>query len=358
MSAESEHLSGAIQLTFPERFARAGEAYFSADMTRIIFQAIDAPAPGEQPAEIYTMYVADLLREGDEIRGLGTITRVSPAGSANTCGWFDPHDSTTIYFASTIAPPSNDEDVPGYQRGSGRYKWSFPREMQIVRCDLDDPALGTAAALSTVAGKGEHYHAEGALSPDGRHLVYSSLATGGGDVHVLDLTTGRDVHITTAPGYDGGPFFSPDGRRLCYRSDRAENDLLQIYVAELRFDDEGGVLGLQREFQLTRNEHVNWGPFWHPSGTFLIYATSEMGHHNYEIFGVDADAGDGTTAHPARYGSRRWRITHAPGADVLPVFSPDGKYMMWAGQRGPDRKSQIWAARFSIDAATPAPAAP
>ena len=42
----------------------------------------------------------------------------------------------------------------------------------------------------------------------------------------------------------------------------------------------------------------------------------------------------------------------ASGADILPVFSPDGTYMMWTGQRGPlgegDEKptSQLWIARF------------
>ena len=36
--------------------------------------------------------------------------------------------------------------------------------------------------------------------------------------------------ITQAKGYDGGPFFSPDGKRIIYRSDRKGNDLLQVYV--------------------------------------------------------------------------------------------------------------------------------
>ena len=42
--------------------------------------------------------------------------------------------------------------------------------------------------------------------------------------------------ITDAPGYDGGPFFSPDGKRIIYRSDRKENDLLQIFVNNRRGD--------------------------------------------------------------------------------------------------------------------------
>ena len=30
---------------------------------------------------------------------------------------------------------------------------------------------------------------------------------------------------------------------------------------------------------------------------------------------------------------KKVRLTHAPGADVLPVFSPDGKKLMWTSTR-------------------------
>ena len=31
---------------------------------------------------------------------------------------------------------------------------------------------------------------------------------------------------------------------------------------------------------------------------------------------------------------------------MLPVFSPDGKWMMWTGQRGEDRSSQLYVAEW------------
>ena len=41
------------------------------------------------------------------------------------------------------------------------------------------------------------------------------------------------------------------------------------------------------------------------------------------------------------------RITHAPGADVLPVFSPDGKKLMWTSTRdGRMPGSQLFIADF------------
>ena len=189
----------------------------------------------------------------------------------------------------------------------------------------------------------EHYLAEGSWSPDGRHILYCSLASGAGDIYITDLQSGTSRLIVGDTGYDGGPFFSPDGKRIVYRSDRRGNDLLQLYVAELAFDEGGSITGITKEYQLTDNEHVNWGPFWHPNNRFLIYATSEVSHRNYELFVCDADSGNesGTT----RYGIRRRRITHADGFDGLPVFDTSGKWLMWTSKRETGT-SQLWVAPF------------
>jgi Tol biopolymer transport system component len=40
------------------------------------------------------------------------------------------------------------------------------------------------------------------------------------------------------------------------------------------------------------------------------------------------------------------RITYAPGADVLPVFSPDGKKLMWTSTRDGHQPAQLFIADF------------
>jgi len=340
-----------VQLTSSDRFVKAGEAYFSDDGRRVIFQAVEQPPKGTPPDEHYAMFVADVLRdEAGRVYGLGTSRRISPEGSANTCGWFYPGRSDRVLFATTTAPPSQG-DAPGYQRESGSYEWQFPREMDIVAVDLDK-ADGTAAAFEPLVSDGENYLAEGSISPDGRHLLYTSLATGDGDLYVKDLVTGTSRCIVSAPGYDGGPFFSPDGRRITYRSDRNQDDLLQIFISELAFDDDGAITGVEREFQLTDNGHVNWCPFWTADGRHLVYATSEIGHHNYEIFMIDAQAGDGTS--PTRYGTGARRVTHASAFDGLPAFSSDGSTMIWTSKRSGEDGSQLWVSEFDPHAAASA----
>ena len=100
--------------------------------------------------------------------------------------------------------------------------------MNIVSYDL------ATSQMVSLINDPSNYIAEGSWSPDGRHLLYCSLATGGGDIYVTDLKTRQKSILVDKAGYDGGPFFSPDGKRIVYRSDRRENDLLQLFVAELK----------------------------------------------------------------------------------------------------------------------------
>lgn len=325
-----------MQLTSRDRFVKAGESYFSPDGSRIVFQAVEAGESVPEAEQGYAMFVADVVRRNGVPVALEGIRRISPPGSANTCGWFHPRDPATVIFGSTLAPPRGG-DSPGYQRGTGRYRWAFPPEMRIVQLRLDEPG----AAPVTIAGDGSGYVAEGSVSPDGSALLFTRVdPVTQGDLWVKDLASGEERAVVVAPGYDGGPFFSPDGRSIIYRSDRRNDNLLQLYTADVVRDAGGRITGVAAERALTANEHVNWCPYYHPSGSFAAYATSEVGHDNYEVYLVDV-----------RDPARRVRVTHAPGADVLPAFTSDGRTMVWTSKRDGSGSSQLWCATFDGDAA-------
>jgi len=239
---EASAIGTPVLLTDPAFFLKAGESYFDPAGKRIIFQAIEHPAEGEAADDDYGMYLGDLTFNGaGAITGLTNVIRLNNEGSANTCGWFHPTDENLVLYATTTTPLV-DGDIPGYQRGSGRYRWAFPPKMNIVSHNLTD---GTTTELVT---DDENYLAEGSWSPDARHIVYCSLESGAGDIYITDTKTGIDRLIVGDTGYDGGPFFSPDGKRIVYRSDRRGNDLLQLYVAELKFDDGGAIVGIEKEY--------------------------------------------------------------------------------------------------------------
>lgn len=431
-ASESVYLGTPRQLTFPQQFVKAGESYFDQSGDWVIFQAISRPKEGEGEADpFYAMFVAKLDRAlpGESPAGnasakeggpthftLSDLERVSPAGSANTCGWFHPVQPGAILMASTVSRPA-DEQKSGFQVGSRRYVWMFPDEMEIVTVrsegktraaitrSLDKglpkdgksdtlapektPALVDGAVRGvmknnplTVMFSRPKYDAECSYDKTGRFVLYTHVEENSpegkpdGNIYVYDTKTKRQHALVVAPGYDGGPFFSPDGRSICYRSDRTGNDLLQLFVADLRFEvGSDGVqvpVGIEREWQITSNEHVNWAPYWHPSGEYLVYASSEAGHTNYEVFAATLDwkamrtmpaptpvaegSGSGETIVPATEDASsitpHIRITYAPGADVLPAFSADGKWLIWTSQRGEKIEgearpsSQLWIAEW------------
>lgn len=305
---EAKYLTNITQLTFPSMgFEKAGEAYFSPDAKNIIFQAVPT---GKEHYQIFVMNIEE-----------GIPRMVSTGRGACTCAYFRP-DGKKIIFASSHSNPHLDNDnlpVPGYKREGNNYSWEFTPYMNIYEANPDGSDL---TPLTT----GEAYHAECAYSSDGSRIVYVSNEDGSMNIFTMS-SDGTDVQqVTHSQGYyNGGTFFSPNGKQIVFRADKEKRHYLQIYV----IDTDG-----TNEKQLTANEHVNWAPYWYPNGKVIIYTTSKHGHRNYELYALHLE----TDVHH--------RITHNPSFDGLPVFSPDGTKLMWTSKRGIDNTCQIFLADF------------
>jgi Tol biopolymer transport system component len=129
------------------------------------------------------------------------------------------------------------------------------------------------------------------------------------------------------PGYDGGPFFSPDGKRIIWR----------------RFDEAGLIADIRTmnldgtdERQITDFGAMSWAPYIHPSGQYLLFASNKLGFENFEVFMVDIDG----KKEPVR-------VTYSDGFDGLPVPSPDGTQLAWTSSRGGGREGQIYLAQWN-----------
>jgi Tol biopolymer transport system component len=318
---EGVHLKNVRQVTFG--LARAGEGYFRPDGRGIIFQAVPHPPPSvfhtpAPNADDYQIFAGELKADAP-------LKMVSTGKGQCTCAFYHPDGKSIIFASSHLDPNPPGPKTRPYSR-TERYKWDFPRGMDIFRADPDGSNL---VRLTDTPG----YDAEGSYSPDGKQIVFTSFRDGDAEIYIMDADGKNPRRITRAKGYDGGPFFSPDGKRIIYRSDRRDNDLLQIYIN----NTEGTA-----ERALTDDENVNWGPYFHPDGRHIAFATSRHGHQNYEIYLMDVDTG------------ATERLTYHDGFDGLPVFSPDGKQLMWTSSgRTADRKSQLFLADFTLE---PAPA--
>jgi Tol biopolymer transport system component len=143
--------------------------------------------------------------------------------------------------------------------------------------------------------------------------------------------------LTTVNGYDGGPFFSPDGKRIVWRRFDEQGLIADVWTMNLDGSDPR---------QVTRFNSMSWAPYIHPSGEYLLFASNKLGFENFEVYMVDV-AG---TKEPVR-------VTHSDGFDGLPVPSPDGNRLAWTSSRGGGREGQLFLADWNHEAARKALAA-
>ena len=72
-----------------------------------------------------------------------------------------------------------------------------------------------------------------AYSPDGTTIAFHAYAGGQADIYLLDLATGKVRNLTNDDAYDSDPVFTPDGKRIVYSSQTAENaKLFEIALAD------------------------------------------------------------------------------------------------------------------------------
>jgi Tol biopolymer transport system component len=320
--AEASLLTNIRQLTFAGQ--RAGEGYFSQDGSLLIFQSERDP---DNP--FFQMYVMNLTT--------GETRRVSPGYGKTTCGWIHP-DRQHVLFASTHLDPQarakqkeeRDKRAAGHAR---RYTWDFDEQYDLFQTDLTG---GHLTALTQIRG----YDAEASWSPDGslialtsnRHAYTESLSQEDQATFARDPSSQLDIYVmhadgsqvrrlTTAPGYDGGPFFSPDGKKICWRRFSPDGVTAEVFIMNVDGSE---------QTQLTRLGAMSWAPFFHPSGEYLIFATNVHGSSNFELYLVDT-AGKSSPV----------RVTYTDGFDGLPAFAPEGSRLAWTSSRTSDKKAQI-----------------
>src|SRR5690606_24647265 len=141
--------------------------------------------------------------------------------------------------------------------------------------------------------------------------------------------------LTRTKGYDGGPFFSPDGSKIVYRANHPEGeDELAKYQEIL---EKGLVRPTRLEIfvmnadgseqrQITKNGKANFGPYWHPDGQG-ISVSSHMHDEQGRDFGLYVVGADGEGLE---------RITFNDTFDGFPMFSRDGKTLVFASNRNND----------------------
>ena len=304
VEAGEESFLSLRQITFGGQNA---EGYFSSDESRLIFQSTRD----------------SLLCDQEFVLDLQTLeTRmVSTGAGRTTCGYFLPGD-TRVLFSSTHNGSADCPPQPDFSRG---YVWAVYPDFDIYTADVGD---GKITPLVTSPG----YDAEATVSPLKDRIVFTSTRQGDLDLYSMNLD-GSDVRqLTNETGYDGGAFYSWDGKTIVYRAwhyaDSAEAEeyrhlLKQNLVRPSRMElfvmnaDGSG------KRQITNNGAANFAPFFHPDNHRIIFASNmdDPKGRNFDLYLVDVD------------GKNLKRITTNPTFDGFPMFTRDGRRLVFASNR-------------------------
>ncbi|HEV8542862.1 MAG TPA: M28 family peptidase, partial [Verrucomicrobiae bacterium] len=162
------------------------------------------------------------------------------------------------------------------------------------------------------------------------HKRYETDPSYFAEIYIMNADGSGQKRLTFNPGYDGGPFFMPDGQRIIWRRFETNGVIADVFTMNL---DGTGV------HRVTHFQSMSWAPYPHPSGKYIIFTSNKHGFENFELFLVDTEG----RHEPVR-------VTYSDDFDGLPVFSPDGKKLCWTSNRK-GKPSQLFLADWNDAAA-------
>jgi TolB protein len=298
-----KHFTNVRQLTNEGENA---EAYFSPDGKKLIFQRTTKRDGCDQ---IFSMNI-----DGSDLKML------SNGEGKTTCAYFTS-DKKNIVYASTFKANPVCPPPPDYSRG---YVWALFSGFDIFKADLDGK---NAKPLTTT----DRYDAEATIRKDGM-IAFTSLRDGDLDIYTMDKNGKKVKKLTNELGYDGGPFWSYDGKQIVYRAYHPETEKEKADYLGLLKDNlirptklDLWVMNADgsNKRRVTNINKATFAPYFFPDGKRIIFSSNmdDARGRNFELYAVNVD------------GSNLERITYNDQFDGFPMFSPDGKKIVFCSNR-------------------------
>ncbi|MDK3073251.1 Tol-Pal system beta propeller repeat protein TolB [Sedimentitalea sp. JM2-8] len=211
-------------------------------------------------------------------------------------------DSSSIVLAPRFSPTGDRVLFTSYESG-------FPRINVLDVGNVQRRVLQQTEGTMSFAPR---------FAPDGRTVVFSLEQGGNTDLYRLDIATGTQTRLTTAPSIETAPSFAPDGSQIVFESDRSGTQQLYVMPA-------GGGEATRISFGQGR-----YGtPVWSPRGDLIAFTKQNKGRFHIGVMRVD--------------GSEE-RLLTASFLDEGPTWAPNGRVLMFAREtQGETGRSSLYS---------------
>ena len=175
-------------------------------------------------------------------------------------------------------------------------------------------AGGTASRLAPA----QRSNIDPVWSPDGRRIVFRSYESRDSELYVVNAPpggAGTPFRLTNSAGEDRDPTWSLDGQKIAFVAERNGNK--EIYV----MNADGSA-----QTNLTNNSASDAQPQWSPDGQKIAFTSYRDG--NWEIYVMTAD------------GSAQINLTNNAASEGGPQWSPDGQKIAFVSDR--DAHAEIY----------------
>ena len=163
-------------------------------------------------------------------------------------------------------------------------------------------------------------------SDDGGQITYTQgffagQASDVSDIWIMQADGGGRRNLTNSAANDGVAAFSPDGRRVVFRSSRGGQ--FDLFLMDL----DGSNLR-----QLTNDAARDNFPVFAPSGDAIVFSSDKdsaldaLGFRTFDNYILEL--------HPDGSPGPVTRISDDPGQDSHPWYSPDGQWIVYTSERG------------------------
>ncbi|HHX10967.1 MAG TPA: S9 family peptidase [Firmicutes bacterium] len=212
-------------------------------------------------------------------------------------------------------------------------------------------------------------------SPDGSRLAFVSDRGGDRQIWIMPTAGGEAYQLTKMRRGASNPVWSPDGTKICFtalvdpddkpediqkpmddkareeeRKKRREEPALVTRI-KVKADAAKGLIsngrthlfvqdveGKEPAKQITSGDFDHHNPAWSPDGKYIAFSANRREDGDYDPWLVDI------FVIPSEGGEAR-KLTDTKGPSMAPVWTPDGKHIIYAGHKrefGAATLARIW----------------